>query len=67
MKIVHDETKCASSGMCEAVAPEFFEIGDDGALRLLNVSPADCHYTLVRQAVVDCPTGALSIGDCRND
>jgi ferredoxin len=61
MKIVHDETKCASIGMCEAVAPEFFEVGDDGALRILNVTPANCHRALIEQAVADCPTGALSI------
>ena len=35
MKIVHNETRCSSIGMCEAVAPEFFEIGDDGVLRTL--------------------------------
>jgi ferredoxin len=49
--------------MCEAVAPEFFEVGDDGALRILNVTPANCHRAVIEQAVADCPTGALSIED----
>jgi ferredoxin len=61
MKILHDETKCASIGMCEAVAPEFFEVGDDGALRILNVAPTNRHRALIEQAVADCPTGAISI------
>ena len=63
MKIVHDENKCSSIGMCEAVASEFFEIGDDGALRVLNSAPAACHRAMIEQAVADCPTGALSIED----
>ena len=61
MKIVHNETRCSSIGMCEAVAPEFFEIGDDGALRVLNSAPAECHRAMIEEAVADCPTGALSI------
>jgi ferredoxin len=63
MKIVHNETRCSSIGMCEAVAPEFFEIGDNGALRVLNIAPADCHRAMIEEAVADCPTGALSIDD----
>ena len=41
--------------------PEFFEIGDDGALRVLNSAPAECHRAMIEEAVADCPTGALSI------
>lgn len=63
MKIVHNETRCSSIGMCDAVAPEFFEVGDDGALRVLNSAPTDCHRALIEEAVADCPTGALSIED----
>ncbi|MFC7571389.1 ferredoxin [Klenkia terrae] len=39
MRIVLDENKCSSLGMCESVAPDFFEVGDDGALKLLNPTP----------------------------
>lgn len=63
MKIVHDESRCSSIGMCEAVAPEFFEVGADGALRILNYTPADCHHALIEEAVADCPTGSLRIED----
>ena len=34
MKIVFDENICASTGMCEAVAPDNFEIGSDGYLQI---------------------------------
>lgn len=63
MRIVHDESRCASLGMCEAVAPELFEVGEDGELRLLDPTPPERLRALAEQAVAECPTGALSIRD----
>ena len=63
MKIVLDETRCSSLGMCESVAPDFFEVGDDGELALLDVSPPDDKRALIEEAVAACPTSALSIED----
>lgn len=61
MKIVLDESKCSSLGMCESVAPEFFEVGDDGALTLLNPSPSAGKRALMEEAVAACPTAALRL------
>ena len=61
MKIVLDENRCSSLGMCEATAPEFFEVGNDGALHILNTTPGECHRALIEHAVDACPTGALSL------
>lgn len=63
MRIVLDENKCSSLGMCEATAPEFFEVGADGALHILDTTPGDCHRTLIEDAVESCPTNALSMED----
>ena len=63
MRIVHDESKCASTGMCEAVAPDLFEVRDDGWLYVLNDSPGEERRADVEQAVAACPTDALSIED----
>ena len=63
MRIVLDETKCSSLGMCEAVAPDVFEVGDDGALVVLDPTPDEQHRALMEEAVAACPTGALSIED----
>ena len=63
MRIIHDESRCASLGLCEAVAPEVFEVGADGELRVLDPSPGEQLRALVEQAVAECPTGALSIRD----
>ncbi len=61
MKIIHDDSVCASLGICESVAPELFEVSPDGELRILNREPAEGERTRVQQAVASCPTGALSI------
>ena len=63
MRIVLDEEKCSSLGMCEAVAPDVFEVGDDGALQLLQLSPPEDRRADMEEAVAACPTGALSIED----
>ena len=63
MRIVLDESKCSSLGMCEAVAPDVFEVGDDGALTVLQPEqPAD-RRALMLEAVAACPTGALTLVD----
>ena len=63
MRIVVDRTKCSSIGLCEAAAPDIFEIGPDGALTILmDDVPADRRIDL-EQACENCPTQALSIED----
>jgi len=63
MKIVVDRSKCSSIGLCEAAAPDIFEIGPDGALNVLLAEiPADRRVEL-EQACENCPTQALSIED----
>ena len=61
MRIVLDETKCSSLGMCESVAPEFFEVGDDGALSVLKPEGAEAQRVLLEEAVAACPTAALRL------
>jgi len=63
MRIVHDESSCASLGMCEAVAPDLFEIGADGFLTLLDPTPPESSRSQATQAALACPTGALRIED----
>jgi ferredoxin len=38
-----------------------FEIGSDGALRVLNPGPDESLRGVVEEAVESCPTGALRI------
>jgi ferredoxin len=61
MKVVVDLSRCDLHGLCVGTAPEVFEIGDDGALRVLNETPPQGVRAKVDKAVRDCPTGAISI------
>lgn len=56
-----ETTLCASTGMCESVAPELFEIDDDGALQVLQPELADAQVERAREAARACPTRALRV------
>jgi ferredoxin len=61
MRVVVDLGLCDLHGLCVEAAPEVFEIGDDGALRVLNEMPPAGLRATVDKAVRECPTGAISI------
>ena len=63
MKIVVDRSKCSSIGLCEATAPDIFEIGADGSLTILIDDIGEDRRTDLEQACENCPTQALSIQD----
>ena len=58
-----DRERCVGSGACEALAPEGFEVDDDGVLAVHRVEPGDEDVPDVRDAVQTCPTRALSLAD----
>lgn len=61
MKITCNYDRCTGNGLCEAAAPEYFEVQDNGDLEILraDIDPADLE--LLEQAVDSCPTQALSL------
>jgi ferredoxin len=61
MKVIVDFAKCTGLGICESMAPEFFEVNDDGELVLHREGIADDELQSVEEAVAGCPTEALSI------
>jgi len=61
MKVVVDFKKCTGLGICESMAPEFFEVNDDGALVLVKDDITDDEFQSVEEAVAGCPTEALRI------
>ncbi len=56
-----DRDRCVGSGTYEALAPQVFEVGDDGVLVLHRSEPGDDELPDVREAVQACPTRALSL------
>ena len=61
MKIHIERDCCISSGSCVLEAPAVFDQDDDGVVVLLEERPGDTQD--VRDAVANCPSGALSITD----
>lgn len=54
-----DQDTCLGTGTCEYTAPEVFEVGDDGIVKVIG--PVDGDDEKVRDAVADCPVGALKL------
>ncbi|NNN07645.1 MAG: ferredoxin [Acidimicrobiaceae bacterium] len=61
MKITVDFDLCSSNAVCMSIVPEVFEVRDDGYLYVLNDQPGAEFAERVRDAVVGCPNGAISI------
>jgi ferredoxin len=61
VKVVVDRVKCTGLGICEAKAPNVFEIDEDGALLVLDENVAPDQVTQVKAAADACPTRALSL------
>ncbi|WP_409184854.1 ferredoxin [Amycolatopsis sp. VS8301801F10] len=61
MRIEADLHKCDGLGMCEAMAPDFFEVGDEGTVVVLDESPGEEHRTDLAAAVDACPVLALKL------
>jgi ferredoxin len=63
MKVKADYDLCEANAMCEALAPDVFEIDDDDNLQILDDQVTDENRQRVEQAVAACPKAALSIVD----
>lgn len=59
-RIVVDYDMCEANGVCEAIAPEVFELDDDEQLHI-RAQPDPENEQRVRQAVASCPKVALSL------
>ena len=61
MKVSVDFAKCTGLGICESMAPDIFEVDDDGKLLLLKDDVTDDELQSVEEAVAGCPTEAFRI------
>jgi ferredoxin len=61
MRITIDTDKCTGHGVCESLAPEIFEVGDEGIVHLLTESLTENMRSSLEEAVAECPTQALSL------
>jgi ferredoxin len=63
MRVVVDYDVCMSNAVCMGLAPEVFEVRDDGYLYILNENPPEELRQKVQQAERACPTQAITIED----
>lgn len=63
MRIIVDETRCAGHGLCENIAEDIFEVGDDGMTHLRQETVGEDRRAELEEAVAACPTRALSLAD----
>ena len=63
MKVTVDRTRCTGLGICESIAPATFEVDDDDKLEIRTAEISSTDLGAIEQAVVSCPTEALSIED----
>jgi ferredoxin len=59
--IVVNERKCQGHGRCALVAPDYFDIGDDGVVKLLRDEVVDADLNNIQVAVSACPESALEL------
>lgn len=60
MRVQVDFDLCESNGLCEALAPEVFELDDDDFLQLKLEEVGEEELGAVRRAVAACPRAAIS-------
>lgn len=61
MKVTVDYDACASTGTCQQIAPEIFEVRQDGFLYVLQEEPPEELRAKADEAAEMCPTGAITI------
>lgn len=61
MKAKVDKDTCIACGLCPSIAPECFEIQDDGkAGCIVDPIPAE-HEDVTKEAEESCPVAAISV------
>ena len=61
MKIKVDFDLCESNALCEAIAPDVFELDDDDYLQLKTDEATPENLEAVRRAVAACPRAAIAL------
>ncbi len=60
-RVTFDSTRCSGIGLCEAVSPDVFEIGDDGLMHLTGEDFAIERRQELEEAALNCPTQSITI------
>ncbi|MHC3004003.1 ferredoxin [Gordonia metallireducens] len=61
MRVVVDQEKCGGHGRCIAVAPDLFDLDDDGVSFPLAENIGAGQETAAEEAIANCPQSAIRI------
>lgn len=61
MRVMVDQVKCTGHGICEELAPDVFEIDDDGIAQVMIAEVHGAALADVQAACVRCPTQAITL------
>ncbi len=61
LRITVDATKCTGEGVCVGIAPDVFDLNEDGIAEVVDPGGAD-KETIV-EAATSCPTDAIAVID----
>lgn len=61
MRVVVNFDLCQSNAVCQGIAPEVFEVREDGYLYILQETPDESLRTKVDEAALACPTQAITV------
>ena len=56
-------TRCTGNRVCQKVAPEVFQVDENGMAWVVDEDPDESLHTRVRDAVYRCPAKALMVDD----
>lgn len=66
--VVIDADRCSGIGLCEALAPDVLEVGDDGRVHALQDSFGDdARRDQATAAAQNCPTRSLHVARMNTD
>lgn len=60
-RVLIDTDRCSGIGMCEALAPDVLEVGDDGLVHAQRDGFTDGLRDQVEEAARSCPTKSLRV------
>lgn len=61
MKVTVDDDRCRGHGVCCAICPEVFSLGDEGYAMVQNPEVPEEFEATVREAASNCPERAVVI------
>ncbi len=61
MKVVVDPDTCLGCGLCESIAPQIFELGEEVYAKVIMDPVPEQLRDIVEEALNECPEEAISI------